>query len=255
MAIITLTTDLGINDHYVAALKGKLLSNLPECTIVDITHQVPSFDFIQAARVLKNSFIHFPIGSVHIVSVTTDSDNIRYVAVEYKGHYFLGPDNGFYTVLVDEAPSKIVILPPSSENLSFAVFEILAKAAIKLLQSSINEIGTIAERLNEGQTQQPYLNGTTLMGQIAYIDKFENVITNISETLFEKNRAGRKFSISIRGYEINKIHSNYDKVVQGELVALFNSNKMLEIALNKGKAKGLLFIKFGDNIAIEFYDN
>ena len=82
MAIITLTTDLGINDHYVAALKGKLLSNLPECTIVDITHQVPSFDFIQAARVLKNSFIHFPIGSVHIVSVTTDSDNIRYVAVE-----------------------------------------------------------------------------------------------------------------------------------------------------------------------------
>ncbi len=255
MAIITLTTDLGINDHYVAAIKGKLLSNLPESTIVDITHQIPSFDFIHAARVLKNSFIHFPLGSIHIVSITTDSDNIQYVAIEYKGHYFLGPDNGFFTVLIDEIPSKIVIIPPASENLSFSVFEILTKTAIKLLQSSINDIGTITEKLNEGQTQQPYLNGTTLIGQIAYIDKFENVITNINEALFEKNRAGRKFQIDIRGYVINKIHSNYDQVVQGEIIAFFNFNKMLEIALNKVKAKSLLFVKFGDNIAIEFYDN
>ena len=124
-----------------------------------------------------------------------------------------------------------------------------------MLQSSINDIGTITEKLNEGQTQQPYLNGTTLIGQIAYIDKFENVITNINEVLFEKNRAGRKFQIDIRGYVINKIHSNYDQVVQGERIAFFNFNKMLEIALNKGKAKSLLFVKFGDNIAIEFYDN
>jgi S-adenosylmethionine hydrolase len=227
------------------------LSRLPSCNIVDITHQVPPFSFIKAAHVLKNCFFHFPPGTIHIAGITTDAERITYVAVEYRGHYFLAPDNGFFAVLLEETPGKIIALP--NKGKTFSIFEVLADAAILLAENGdLEKLGSVVEKLSERAIAMPYINGTSLIGQIAYIDVFRNIVTNIHRDLFEKARAGRKFQIDLRGHEITRIASNYDKEVEGELVALFNSNGFLEIALNRGDVAKLFSAKEGDNISISF---
>ena len=97
MQIITLTTDLGMRDHYVGAIKGALLSAIPDANIVDISHDIESFNILHAAFVLKNCYAQFPMGTIHMVGVNAfhDSDT-RILIVQQQGYYFIGVDNGFF---------------------------------------------------------------------------------------------------------------------------------------------------------------
>ena len=97
MAIITLTTDMGLSDYYVAAVKGSILSEMPEVTIVDVSHVIAPFDRFKAAFVLKNAYHHFPEGTVHIIGVDTFEDEATmHVAVKINNHYFIGADSGIF---------------------------------------------------------------------------------------------------------------------------------------------------------------
>src|SRR5476651_2835145 len=109
MAIITLTTDLGDKDIYQAALKGSILKLIPGVTIVDITHSVAAFDVQQAAFILKNSFYYFPDNTVHLIGIdTVYSGGIKYLAIRYKNHYFVGADNGIFSLMFDNSAVEIV---------------------------------------------------------------------------------------------------------------------------------------------------
>ncbi len=109
MAIITLTTDLGDKDIYQAALKGSILKSLPLVNIVDITHSVAAFNVQQAAFILKNSFYYFPDATVHLIGIDTVYNNdTKYLAVRYKEHYFVGADNGIFSLMFDSEPDEIV---------------------------------------------------------------------------------------------------------------------------------------------------
>src|SRR3989344_8200052 len=111
MPIITLTTDLGSTDFYVGSLKGAILSQLADVTIVDITHNIPLYDFSKAAFIVRNCYRDFPKGTIHVIGVNPETDaETTHVAIEYDGYYFIGADNGVFSLIFDNIPDKIVEL-------------------------------------------------------------------------------------------------------------------------------------------------
>ena len=262
MPIITLTTDWGLKDYYVSAVKGRILSQLPEANIVDISHLAPSFDLIQSSFIFLNSYKNFPEGTIHIIDVNSireDEEESEYVAIAHDNHFFVGCDNGFFSIVFPETPQKIVQLATGKKLIStFPTLDIFVEAACHLANgNSINDLGNDRTFINRKLTLLPVVDDKVIRGSIAYIDSYKNLITNVDKALFEKMADGRKFTIFIRSfeYEINKISTTYSEVERGEKLALFNSSGFLEIAINKGPAASLLGLKNGDSIRIEFYDN
>ena len=117
MPIITLTSDWGLKDHYVAAVKGTILSNMPEAIVVDISHDIPPFEIEQAAFVLRNAYPNFPKGSIHILGINTEeSDKFGHTVIEHEGHFFIGTDNGIFSLLFELKPDKIVELTINQDS-------------------------------------------------------------------------------------------------------------------------------------------
>ncbi|OFY93046.1 MAG: hypothetical protein A3K10_10750 [Bacteroidetes bacterium RIFCSPLOWO2_12_FULL_31_6] len=260
MAIITLTTDLGLRDNYVAAVKGSILKELPETTIVDITHEIPLFDFQKAAFILKHCYLDFPVGSIHIIGVNSESTiETPHVAIYENGHYFIGADNGIFSLLFDHQPEKIVELTLTQDTnlIAFPAKDVFVKAACHIARGgTLEEIGKSKNELNVRTMFSPIFENNILKGMAIYIDHYGNIITNITESMYKEYGKGRSFSILFRKaeYEINQISKSYSAVVEGERVALFSSTGYIEIAINKANASKLFGISQGDTIRIEFYD-
>lgn len=259
MPVITLTTDLGLKDFYLATVRGAMLSQCPEAHVIDISHQVAPFNIAQAAFILKDSYSHFPKKTVHIVSIDTAYAPFpKFVALEADGHYFIGADNGLFTLLFDKKPDKVVELNllQSTNYLHFPLRDIFVKAACHLARGGALEvIGKVIQELNHRTNLQPFAEAATIRGNVIYVDRFENVITNISRDLFEKTGKGRNFRISFRrGESLSKISKNYSDVEEGEKLCLFSISGFLEIAMNKGAASSLLGLKVGEMVRVEFLD-
>lgn len=260
MSIITLTTDLGLNDHYVGAVKGSILSLCPDARILDITHNIPAFDILQAAFTLKNSYHYFPKGSIHIMGVNPESEqNAEFVAIEYKDHYFIGANNGVFSLIFDQLPEKVVQLNLLAEDayLSFPTKDIFTRAACHIAKGGTLEmIGKPIENILEKTSFQAVSIGNLIKGMVMHIDNYGNIITNIEESFFKSFAQHREFMIDFRSgdYDITSISQYYNDVPEGEKLALFSSSGLLEIAINKGHAASLLGIKYGDLIRIEFHD-
>lgn len=257
MAIITLTTDLGYKDFYQAALKGSILSLLPNVNIIDITHNISAFNIPQAAFVLKNAFPYFPKGTVHLIGINSVFDEkTKYLAVNYKGHYFVGSDNGVFSLIFDEHPSEIVELSIMQDLkfLHFPLTDIFAKAACHLAAGGkMKEIGIPVDELEEKVHLQPVIEHNVIKGSVIYIDSFQNVITNISKDLFSKIQQNRDFMLYFRKNEsISQLSWHYNEVPEGEKLCLFGISNYLEIAINKGNASGLLGLHLGDIVRVEF---
>src|ERR1700722_16752728 len=132
MAIITLTTDLGDKDIYQAALKGSILKLLPTVNIVDITNSVSAYNIQQAAFILKNSYHYFPDNTVHLIGIDTlYNEQNRYLAIKYQKHYFLGADNGIFSLMFEHEPDEIFELSIMQDLkfLHFPLADIFVKSA------------------------------------------------------------------------------------------------------------------------------
>ncbi len=259
MAILTLTTDLGTQDHYVGVLKGSLLSLAPTATMVDISHAITSFDIYQAAYFVKKSFSYFPEKTVHLIGVCPYSlDKYRYIAVSYRNHYFIGLDCGMFSAIFEEAPQLIVNLDtmPNKNLATFSILDLPVNAAAKLLNGAkLSDLGTKAERIVERKVLEPFSNTNSIDGYVAQVDKFKNVITDIPKELFYNVGKNRAFTLAFKSYTIQAISSHYEDVIQGEAVAFFNFQGFLEIAINFGDAATLLNFSRGEKIKIIFNDN
>jgi S-adenosylmethionine hydrolase len=258
MAIITLTTDLGSKDFYQAALKGSILSIMPTANIVDITHEVPSFNISYAAFVLKNVYNYFPKGTVHLIGIdSVFSEQSKYVALKHQDHYFVGADNGIFSLLFDEAPDELVELNIMQDlkYLHFPLVDIFVKAAIHLAKGGkLREIGLPADSVEERMLLHPVIERDIIRGSVIYIDTFCNVITNITKELFTKIQRNRDFTLYFRKSEtINQLSWHYNEVPEGEKLCLFGISNHLEIAINKGKASGLLGLHLNDIVRVEFH--
>lgn len=258
MAIITLTTDLGSKDFYQAALKGSILTNLPTANIVDITHEVPSFNISYAAFVLKNVFRYFPKNTVHLIGIdSVFSKSTKYIALKYKDHFFVGADNGIFSLLFDDKPEEIVELNIMQDlkYLHFPLVDIFVKAATSLARGGkLTDIGIPTAEVEQRTLLNPVIEKDMIKGSVIYIDTFSNVITNITKDLFTKIQKNRDFTLYFRKSEtINQLSWHYNEVQEGEKLCLFGISNHLEIAINKGKASGLLGLHLNDIVRVEFH--
>ena len=257
MGIITLTTDLGHRDFYQAALKGSIISQFPAVQLIDISHDIPSFDIQHAAYVLKNAYTYFPEKTVHLVGIdSVFNGDTRYLALRYNDHFFVGADNGIFSLVLDGPPQEAVELNiiQDLKYLHFPLTDIFSKAACHLAKGGkLTEIGDPVDSVVDRTLVQPVVENDSLRGSVVFIDSFGNVISNISKELFNNVQRGRSFVVYFRRNEtINQMSWHYNEVPEGEKLCLFGISNYLEIAINKGNASGLLGLNKGDIIRVEF---
>jgi hypothetical protein len=265
MAIITLTSDFGHKDYFTSAIKGAILSEVPEAKIVDISHEISPFNIQEAAYILKNAYAHFPKGSIHMIGVDTEiTKNKVHVALIVDGHYFIGADTGIFSLIFPEDKLEQIIvlnINQDKENISFPMKDVFVQAACHINRGgTLGVIGRQIDSLREVKNFQPTISadGKMLIGQVIYIDHYGNVISNIKEKLFRESTLGKSFTIQLpRRYSVETIHRSYSMVPEGVMLCLFNSAGHLEISINKGDANisngasELLGIKVKDRIGIE----
>jgi S-adenosylmethionine hydrolase len=254
MSIITLTTDFGLKDYYVAALKGTILSKNRKAQIVDISHEINSFDIVQAAFVLKNAYDNFPKGSIHILCVNNYHETLSpYLIIEKDGHYFVGPDNGIFTLVFEDLQTPVYKI--EAENLVGVKFKSCIADLIFKIDAGMKpeQIGLSTNSFLQRIHMNPVTSETHIRGVIIHVDNYENVMVNIKKDLFDKLRKGRNFSIFFKRFDpIKRISEHYHDVPIGDTLCLFNSSGYLEIAINMGKASSLLGLKIDESIQIDF---
>ncbi len=275
MAIITLTTDFGHKDHFVAAIKGAILKEVQTAIIVDISHGVSPFNIQECAYLLKNVYRSFPKGTIHIIGIDAEwSPENEHIVVMVDGHYFISADNGVVSLIAKGIqPQKLTeINLPLSEPTSFPVLEIFVKVAAHLARGGTLEVVSKPfSKLKEIRDFEPRITnqGKTIIGNIIYIDNYGNVVTNIEKVLFEAYRNGRDFEIIARTEKVKTIYHSYNDIINydldktqrrgpGDLLALFNSSGYIELAIYKsdlnsvGGASTLVGLSYRDVITINF---
>jgi S-adenosylmethionine hydrolase len=219
MSLITLTTDFGIKDHFVGAVKGAIYNELPDVTIVDISHLISPFNISETAYILKNAYKSFPEGSIHIIGVDSElNKDMNHIALKLDNHYFICPNNGVISMIASEfRPEKIVEINIHDRvESSFPVLDVFVKVACHIKRGGTLEvIGKEIEDYKIITDIQPIIssNNDKITGSVIYIDNYGNVITNISQKLFNEIRQGREFELMAGRYPFNKIHEKYSDSV------------------------------------------
>jgi S-adenosylmethionine hydrolase len=259
MPLITLTSDMGTQDHYVAVVKAAIYQHLPVATVIDISHHVRPFDIGHAAFLMRGCFKDFPKGTVHILGVNPDRTAIcNHLAVLFNGQYFIGADNGFFSLVFGELPQKMVNLDHVASNVGetqFPMRDIFCMAACHLAKGGTMEVlGKEVLKVNSTTQYLPIVEERALRGVAMHIDGFGNVISNIDRKLFDLVRRDRVFEIRFRKNQqrTRKLCKTYSDVEFTEIAALFGSSGFLEIGINGGNASQLLGIKPNDTISVEF---
>ncbi|MEM9142179.1 MAG: SAM-dependent chlorinase/fluorinase [Bacteroidota bacterium] len=275
MAIITLTTDYGLKDHFVGILKGAIYKELPDATVVDISHSIGPFNIQECAYILENSYYRFPPGSIHIVGVDAEAtQENQHIAVFIDGHYFITANNGVIGLITSERkPDRVVeIQLPNTVTGELPTMDVFVQVACHIARGGTLEVvGKPFAKLRELRDFSPTLSddGNTIVGRVIYIDNYGNVVTNIHVKFFLAQRKGRSFEIQARTTTLQEIHAKYSDIVNfdldrgqrkgpGDLLALINSSGYLELAVYKsnpttvGGASTLLGLDYRDRISITF---
>ena len=244
MPLLTLTSDIGMQDFMPGAIKGRLLQVNSQLNIIDISHLLSPFNYPQAAYVCRNAIRNFPTGSFHLVLVNLfDEKPEHLLLIEHNGHFIGCADNGLITMILEETPQKVVALEleQSEQKNTLYCVNVFAKAINDIINGKkIEQVGDPGVSIRVKNPLRPLLGTDWIEGQIIFIDHFENIIVNITREQFEEQRKGRHFRIVFKRDEvIDRIAETYADVAEGEKLAAFNSAGYLEIAINKGNAAGL----------------
>lgn len=255
MPVITITSDFGWQDYYLAAIKGHLLCQTLQYPLVDITHNIESHDIVQAAFIFKNAWKNFPKGSIHLISVKNFyGEKKRFLIFQKQGHYFVGPDNGLFSLVFENWPDEPVYQLEPDETTHYAVKELFGKAVQQISnKKDLKELRGPLKDVVKGITFQPVITKNEIRGSVIYVDRYENVIVNISQVLFEQMLGDRDFQVNFKRHDpLRQICEHYYDVPVGEPLCLFNSSGYLELAINMGKASSLLGLEVEDAVHISF---
>ena len=255
MAVITFMSDFGTDDHYVATVKGKILSKKPDQQIVDISHAIKPYDISHAAVVLKSVYREFPEGTVHLVSVDSVREKSNGVAILLDGHFFVGFNCGLFSMLSEKEPSEMVEIDVAETT--FPAKDVLAEAAITLSSGGeLKKLGDPIDQLVKLFARQLKVTKREIVGNIVNIDHFGNLITNITKVEFDKileiNGNGTRYVIRFGRESFDQTNSFFSDVESGDCYVLFNSTGVLQIGLNKGNASQLLGLGIDAPVHIEF---
>ena len=253
MPVITLLSDWGLTDHYVASVKGAILSRNPDATIVDISHNIRLFDIKHAAFVMRNAWNYFPEGTIHIIGIDSiESDKHPHVVVKSEGHFFIGADTGLIALILNKKPEKIIAITINQDSgyHTFPARDRFAKVAILLEQGvDLDEIGTPLESLNPKTLLEPDFDGKTIYGKVMHIDHYENVFVNITDKFVYECIGSGSIQI-IYKEEVMPHVKAYGDVREGNTCALFASNGYLQIAVNRGRAASLLGMQIDNTVTV-----
>lgn len=255
MAIVTLLTDSGESDFYVAAIKAKILSTNPGLTIVDISHQIPSCDIAHAAFVLRAVFRDFPKGTVHLVGVDAAGNRGDMpVVVQLEDHYFIGADNGLFGLISDKHAQNVIELNKVNRIITtFPEKDIFAPAAAKIASGvNVSSLGTPLPQFRKMTDRYVKATRKMIAGHVIRVDHSGNLITNIPRDAFETLSKGKNFVVQFGGEKFRKIQTSYNQAEQGDCVVLFNSLNLLEIGIYKGNASSLLGLQYDSPVSIIF---
>lgn len=255
--IITLLTDFGTKDGYVGAVKGVIKRINPEAEIVDVTHDIDSYDVLGAAFALNDFYKYFPKGTIHLAVVDPGVGSLRQpILIKTKDFIFAGPDNGIFSFIYQReeltdiiviSKQKYFLAEPSS---TFHGRDVFAPVAAYLsLGIKIDEFGLPAEECMKFIIPEPKSKGRNLAGEIIHVDRFGNLITNIPAD-FLRNR--KRVEITVKKRKIKGISRSYFEIKEKELGALIGSSNFLELAVSQGSAQKLLKAKIGDPVRINF---
>lgn len=256
MAIITFTSDFGTRDHYVAAAKAKIFNYNSNIQVIDITHNVDHFNIAHGAFVLNAVFRDFPKGTVHLVSVNSLGDMAdRFVAMRLEDHFFVGTDNGLFSLLSDKTPIIVELKSDKNTVNTFPEKNIFAFAAVSLASGkNIYDLGPTlpADSLRKMHNRKLKVTKNLIEANVIHIDAYGNAITNISKKNFEEMRMDREFTIQFGREEFHTIQSVYDQVDSGDCAVIFNDLGLLEIAINSGNASNLMGLNYDSIIRVSF---
>lgn len=265
MGIVTITTDFGIIDPYVGVMKGVMLSIEPGLTIVDITNDIEPQDVMQAAYVISASFEYFPKGAAHLCVVDPGVGSERMpIVVEAGGHYFVGPDNGVFTEAMrknsDAVARQITNMEKTLNRVSstFHGRDVFAPVAARLARGEpVESFGPVIKSIN--MLDLPWEtrpSPNTLLGEVVYIDRFGNAVTNITRSLVERvlsETGGEGVMILIGDYIVEDIQPHYSAAYDEDgLYALYGSWDTLELFVKNGDAALLYGIGIGDDVEARF---
>jgi len=257
MAIVTLLTDNGETDHYVAAIKAKILGVNPGLTIVDISHRIPPCDIAHGAFVLKSVFRDFPKGTVHLVGIdATGSAGATSIAVQLEEHFFVAPDNGLLGLITDKGHQQLVDINSIQViTTTFPERDLFAPAAAKLASGvAITTLGKPMATFKKMIGRSVKATRKAITGHVMQVDNFGNLITNIAKTDFDILSKGKTFTVQFSGEKFRRLHTTYFQAEQGDCFLLFNSIGFLEIGIYKGRANELLGMGYDSVVNIFFED-
>jgi S-adenosylmethionine hydrolase len=255
MAIVTLLSDSGESDHYVAAIKARVLSTNPGLTLVDISHQIKACDIAHGAFVLKSVFRDFPKGTVHLVAVdAAGGRDDAFIAMQLEDHYFVSVDNGILGLISDKPQQNVVELNSlTSITTSFPEKDILAPAAAKLASGvSITTLGRPLLDYRKMTDRRVKATKKQMFGHVIRVDNYGNLITNIEREVFELLSKGKGYVIQFGSEKARRIHTNYHQAEQGDCFLMFNSLGLLEIGIYKGNAQELLGLGYDSPVNVTF---
>lgn len=271
--IIAMLSDFGGLDTYVGVMKGVMLGIKPDLRLIDLTHHIQPQNVRQAAFALLNSYRYFPFGTVFLVVVDPGVGSDRKpIAAEVGGYFFVAPDNGVLSyVLQDAGSSQVVELDNPMFHLAnvsdtFHGRDIFSPAAAHLAADvSLYDLGTQVEKPLLLPKPEVRIDRGHVTGEVVHIDHFGNVITSIGRLSWvaaERLRLSPRFGnlddslpipaehveVNVTGESIQGIHRNYAEVSRGEVVVLVDSNGYLELAINQGNCAARYDIKIGDPV-------
>lgn len=277
MSIITLTSDFGNKDHFVGALKGKILTEDPGATIVDISHEVDPFNVSDAAYIVSMAYKSFPPGTVHIIAVETEwAANRQHLAFKWNDHYFICADNGIPGLMTSRLMAEKIVTINLRDNLDLPTdLDVFVKVAVHLSKGGLlNVVGKETSQMNRPTELRAQVSSDkkTIKGYIIYIDHLGNVVTNITKKMFLEAAGSREFEIILnekthpanRTKNITAIYDRYidgvgrSAIVDGQKIAVFNEAGYLEIGLYRSNAKTtgtastLLGLNYLDPVTIQF---
>ena len=257
-SIITLLTDFGSKDHYVASMKGVILNINPHCTLVDLTHEVRAHDIEEGAFILSNTYSYFPKGTIHLSIVDPGVGGIRKpILLVTQNYFFIGPDNGLFTLVAQREKVKQVVvltkqkyfLPKVSKT--FHGRDIFAPVAAHLsLGIKPDAFGYEINSIKELGIKKPTVREGKLLGEIVHIDTFGNLVSNINKEKLFRFVKGRPFVIRRGRKTIHGLKKGYWEGKKGELIALMGSRGLLEISVREGSAQKMLKVKKGSPVIV-----
>jgi S-adenosylmethionine hydrolase len=247
MSFVTLLTDFGTTDSYVAEMKGVILTRTPTAVLVDITHGIHPGDIRSAAYVLGRTWHQFPSGTIHLVVVDPGVGTTRAaLAFSAHGHGFVGPDNGVFTPVLHDAEVEVVVLPtPDGASPTFHGRDVFAPAAAALAGgASVSKLGEPFSG-NPGRLAytEPHYEGKSVVGEIVYIDRFGCLITNLTTELVPPYA-----TLEVEDLDLGPLQRTFNDVTNGGLLAYVGSGGAIEIAVRNGSAARRLGIGVGGRV-------